>query len=186
MRVTGKAALLAGIALVPVLLLTAACSKSTGDPTTSENKIDLISSTPAEACIDWDGTVQDEQTVFMNVPMIFNLQSTVRGTDNNTAWNTVYLSSVDIKFDPPGTMPDQNKAFNAQINANSTGSGSVSVLTAQEVIDHWSIGSAVPPPMNGKIHLVFHGQDAAGQPVTVSPTRDVNYSLASACSVTGS
>ena len=166
-----------------------ACNSSSGGPNDSRNEISFTGSTPAEACIDGDGTTDSEgHVVFTNVPMTFNFQSRIVGSADTSAFNDVILSSVDIAFDPAGVGQPSSvtKAFNATIPVKGTGSGSVSVLTAADVSNYFNLLSE-NPPLQGQIRLTFHGRDASGNAVTVSvpdSVNKVNYAVASTCSST--
>lgn len=176
MRSSMKCALLAG-GLV-LLLSAGACNKSTQDPGSSSNLLTVSSVSPSTACIDGDGATTDAGTVWSSVSVRPTFTSYVRG-GSPSPWDTVYLTTVDVVFDPSNGMPAATRSISATIPGNGTATPSVLLLYAQDVATYFDL--ATNPPTTGAVHLVFHGHDAANNSVTV--TTDVPYTVANACTV---
>ena len=145
-----------------------ACNDSTDDPGISENLVTVSSVAPLNACVDVDGKLVDldgdgtkETTVYESVIQEINFDSRLRGTAAG-AFNDVIFSTVNINYILDGSAPpNRTEAVTITVPAGETAAQELTTVLATDIAaGYFSLGEG------GRIDLIFHGEDASGEPMT--------------------
>lgn len=161
-------------ALLGLLLMAGGCNDTLDDPVVSDNLVSVAAIAPTTACVDVDGELQENalggfDTVYREVQQAFTFQSRLRN-EGDSVWNDVILSAYDISYtmtDGGSVPPPATGRSISPVTIPAGGVGRTTITTVP--VAHIGPGLEFSTPQRiGQVQMVFHGQDMAGNPVTVN------------------